>query len=373
MTPDELRARIVTWENLHTEFKQQLGSKEEVAKDLVCLANTDGGQYVVGVADDRTVVGVEDQEPVFRVIEDTAFERCEPPLTVVQETVILDGRTVVVVNVPKGDQRPYRTKSGHYYVRTAYNCRQASREELLRLFQAVHSVIYDETPLTTSDLDDLDLDEAERYLRTQDDLGEVDLIRTLRAWGLVHEGHPTVAGMLMFGREPQRVMPAAGVVLLAYGGIDPGEDVVDRYSCNGGLLTVIDQAESFLSRHLSHARRVRGFEPEAVDELPTAALREAVVNALIHRDYTITSPTRVIVFADRVEVHAQGRPPNSVDAEAMRAGVHVPRNPHIYLRVFAAGKSSGAGSGVRRMARLCLLYTSPSPRDGLLSRMPSSA
>lgn len=351
MTPDELRDRIIIWENLHTEFKQQLYSKEELAKDLVCLANADGGQYVIGVTDDRTIIGVDDHESVFRIIDEVAVERCEPPLTVDQEAVQLDGRTMVVVNVPKGDQRPYRTKSGRFYVRTAYGCRQPSWAQLRRLYQAAQFVIYDETPLTTSDLDDLDLDEAERYVNAQD-LGDVDLVRTLRAWGLVHEGHPTVAGMLMFGREPQRVMPAAEAVLLAYGGTDPGEDVVDRYSCSGGLLAVIEQAESFLSRHLRNGRQIRGFEPEAIEEIPTGVLREAVVNALIHRDYTIPGPTRVIVFADRVEVHAPGRPPNSVDVEAMRVGIHVPRNPHVYSRVYAAGMSSGAGSGVPRMARL---------------------
>jgi ATP-dependent DNA helicase RecG len=95
-----------------------------------------------------------------------------------------------------------------------------------------------------------------------------------------------------------------------------------------------------------------GFEKEKREEIPMAALREAVVNALVHRDYTITGPTRVFVLSDRVEVRSPGRPPNSVDAEAMRAGVHVTRNPHIYSMVVVAELATRAGTGIRRIARL---------------------
>lgn len=86
--------------------------------------------------------------------------------------------------------------------------------------------------------------------------------------------------------------------------------------------------------------------------MPQAALREAVVNALVHRDYTVPAPTRIFVFPDRVEVHSPGRPPDSVDDEAMRAGVHVPRNPHIYSRIAASRLATRAGSGIRRITRL---------------------
>jgi predicted HTH transcriptional regulator len=79
---------------------------------------------------------------------------------------------------------------------------------------------------------------------------------------------------------------------------------------------------------------------------------QATVNALVHRDYTIPGPVRVFVLADRVEVRSPGRPPNSVDDAAMRAGVHVPRNPHIYSRVAAAQLATRAGTGILRIARL---------------------
>ncbi len=142
-----LRERISAWEDLHTDFKEQIDSADELAKDLVCFANTDGGQLILGVADDRSISGIDDVDATNRSVDNVAFDNCNPPVTVVQEVLEVDGSRVVVVNVPKGDQRPYSTIRGRYYVRTTSGCRPASRQELLRLFQATESLYYDETTL----------------------------------------------------------------------------------------------------------------------------------------------------------------------------------------------------------------------------------
>ncbi len=93
-------------------------------------------------------------------------------------------------------------------------------------------------------------------------------------------------------------------------------------------------------------------QPERFPELPEAALREAVVNAVAHRDYTIPGPIRLFIFDDRVEIHAPGKPPNTVDEGAMRVGVHVPRNPVIYKRLADLGLVTRVGSGIPRMIEL---------------------
>lgn len=255
MTPDELRDRILRWEDPHTDFKEVVDSNSELAKDMV--------------------------------------------------------------------------------------------------FQAAHSFFYDEQPLPRLDLTDLDLDAVSRYL---DDINQVDLdddvVRLLRAWRMYDGSHPTVGGLLLFGRRPQAELESSRVVVGALAGGDIGDDFVDRKDLHGPLLHVITQIETFLQLHLRTAHQIVGFEKEKREEIPMAALREAVVNALVHRDYTIPGPTRIFVLADRVEVRSPGRPPNSVDAEAMRAGVHVTRNPHIYSRVVEAGLATRAGTGIRRITRL---------------------
>jgi ATP-dependent DNA helicase RecG len=211
----------------------------------------------------------------------------------------------------------------------------------------------DEQALPWLTQQDLDLDEVSRYLAMteQADLGE-DLSRLLRAWRLAEQDSPTVAGIVLFGRTPQAALESTRMVVGALAGDDIGDDFIDRKDLTGGLFSLVGQAEAFLNLYLRTGHEIVGFEREKRAEIPVGALREAVINAVVHRDYTIPGATRIFVLADRVEVRSPGRPPNSVDAEAMRAGVHVTRNPHIYSRVADAQLATRAGTGIRRIARL---------------------
>ena len=327
MTPEELRERILRWEDPHTDFKELVTNNVELAKDLVCFANSNGGQLIVGVAKDRRVVGVADTDALLLKVDDVAFQGCSPPVTVVPEIIDLDGQSVVVLNVAKGDQRPYATREGRYYTRSGARCRAASREELLRLFQATQALFYDEQPLQRLDLAAVDLDGVTRYLQnTEWAEPDEDVVRLLRAWRMYDGAHPTVGGLVVFGRRPQLELESSRVVVGALAGDDIGDDLVDRKDLGGDLFGLVDQIEVFLRLHLRTGHEIVGFERERREEVPIAALREAVVNALVHRDYTIPGPTRIFVLSDRVEVRSPGCPPNSVDVDAMRAGVHVTRN-----------------------------------------------
>jgi ATP-dependent DNA helicase RecG len=353
MTPDELRERILRWEDPHTDFKQGIDSRIGLAKDLVCFANSNGGQLVIGVAEDRTVVGVDDPDALLLQVDDIAFHSCSPPVTVAPNIIGLDGKNVVVLNVARGDQRPYATREGRYYIRSGARCRNASREELLRLFQSAQALFYDEQPLIRLDLTDLDLDAVSRYLSDtdQDDLDD-DLTRLLRAWRMYDGSHPTVGGLVLFGRQPQAELQSSRVVVGALAGEDIGGDFIDRKDLSGGLFKVVAEVEAFLNLYLRTSHEVVGFEPEKREEIPPAALREAVVNALAHRDYTIAGPTRIFVLTNRVEVRSPGRTPNTVDADAIRAGIHITRNPHIYSRIADGRLATRPGTGIRRIARL---------------------
>ena len=353
MTPDELRDRILRWEDLHTEFKQSIDSNLDLSRSFVCFANTDGGQLIIGIEEDRTSIGVADTDALFLRVDDVAFNSCAPPVTVVPEIVVLDGKDIVVLNIAKGDQRPYATRDGRYYVRSGARCRRASREELLRLFQATQSLFYDEQPLSRLNLSDINLDAVSRYLADsgQNDVDD-DIERLLRAWRLYDGEHPTVGGLVLFGQRPQFELESSRVVVGAIAGVEVGDDFIDRKDLEGGLFDVVSQSEKFLMLHVPVGHEIVGFEQEKREDIPLAALREAVVNALVHRDYTVAGPTRIFVLRDRVEVRSPGRPPNGVDAEAMRAGVHVTRNPHIYSRVVDAQLATRAGTGIRRISRL---------------------
>lgn len=355
MNLTDLRARIQKWEDRQTEFKLQAIHADDLSAAIVSFANAEGGQLIVGVSNNRQIVGVTDLDKFCQYVENVALNNCVPPVSVSLETLADDGRTVAVVNIPKGDQRPYRTNRGVYYIRTASGRRQATWEELLRLFQATESMFYDETPLLRLGLEDLDPDSVKQFLAKTgqaETLSEIPPERLLRSWRLISGSHPTLAGVVLFGRDPQQHLPFAQVNAARIPGTDVANEPSDRKDLTGRLLDVLDQAMRFLYLHLLIPHRIRGLEPEPQPELPDAALREALVNAVAHRDYTVPGPIRLFIFDDRVEFHTPGKPPNTVDEEAMRMGVHVVRNPHIYARLSDAGLVTRAGSGIPRIVKL---------------------
>jgi ATP-dependent DNA helicase RecG len=354
MNVAELAVRIAKWEDLHTEFKEVPVRPDDLSASIVAFANTDGGQLILGVTDARAVVGVADPEGVTRDVDNVAANNCEPPVTVVQEVLDDADKRVVVINIPKGDQRPYRTNRGVFYIRTASGRRQASREELLRLFQATESLYYDETPVWRATLNHLEPVSFDRFLRQVfgkgvDEQG-IPYATLLRNLGLLKDDHPTIAGLLFFGWRPQDFLPHAQINAARIPGGSLSAEPTDRKDFDGQLPTMLEGASRFLDLHLPVPHVIRGMEPERQPELPEASLREALVNALAHRDYTVQGPVRLLIFDDRVQVHTPGGLPNTVTVEAMRLGaVHIVRNPAIYTLFARLGLVTGIGSGVLRM------------------------
>lgn len=358
MTLMELLERISRGENLHTEFKEADVHSDDIAAELVAFANTDGGQLIFGVTDDGRIVGVADPDRLAQRVDQIAYQNCEPPITVVQETVRDEaGRTVLVVNVLKGDQRPYQTKHrGDFFIRTSSGRRRASRQELLRLFQASESLYYDETVVLRARLSDLDLQRFRQFFARAYEgqpLDEDGLEATLKNMNLLgeHDGQlvPTVAGLLCFGREPQRHLPTALVNAARIPGTTLAGEPSDAKPVGGTLFDMLEETVRFLNIHLPTVHRIRGLESEVHPTLPIHALRELVVNALVHRDYTIAAPVRALLFDDRLEIRTPGQLPNTVTvASILQGAAHVLRNPTLYLIVYRAGLVTHLGSGVMR-------------------------
>jgi ATP-dependent DNA helicase RecG len=360
MNRDELDERIRAGENLHTEFKEWPARADSLAGEIVAFANTDGGELLVGVEDSGNMIGIarDALDSAAQRLDNIAYNNCEPPVTILQETVAVgeDG-AVLIVRVPKGDQRPYRTNRGIYFIRTSSGKRQASRSELLSLFQAARSLYYDETILLRSSVADLAtgaFDELLREMRGQEAVG-IPPDRLQHNWQLTagtdSGERPTVAGMLFLGAQPQRFLPHAYISALRIPGSSIDVEPSDRLRIEGRVLPMIDAAARFLELHLRRRHEIRDFEPEDLPEIPGVVLREAVINAIAHRDYAVTGPIRLIIFDDRIEVRTPGGLPNSVELEALPFGVHLQRNPTIYNMLLKAGRVTDAGSGIPRMIR----------------------
>jgi ATP-dependent DNA helicase RecG len=354
MEASELKEKIASGEGFHSEFKETLPSRETLAKSIVCFANTDGGQLLIGISDSGEIAGIDNMDEAMRIIDDVAFHRCEPPVTVVQETVRLEKKVILVVNIPKGDQRPYRTQSGQYYIRSANRCRQASREELLRLFQAAESLFFDETTVFRASYKDLNRQYFEEFLKMYLGISaaEEELANYLENLHLMIQGKPTLAGLLFFGKKPQTFIPAAKIIAAFIPGKDIAIPPADKKDIAGRIPEMIEDAGRFLRLYLREAHRIEGFASELRFELPETAWREALVNAIAHRDYTINAPIRLLIFQDRLEFRTPGKLPNTVTIERIRlGGAHVLRNPSIYNLLARMGLVTDLGSGVRRIIK----------------------
>ncbi|MDL1972367.1 MAG: putative DNA binding domain-containing protein [Deltaproteobacteria bacterium] len=352
----ELREKIAKGENIHIEFKEGVRSNEELAKHIVCFANTDGGQIFIGVADDGIIIGVEDIDEIVRRIDDVAFNRCEPPISVIVETIKADEGTVLVVNVPKGRQRPYRTSKGFYYIRSANRCRQASREELLRLFQATESIFYDEIEIHKATLQDIEIESFKAFVKTymNIELREEMLKAYMKNLKVISKNvKPTLAGLLFFGNDPQYFLPYAKVIGAYIEGEDIATPPMDKKDFTGRISQILEDSMKFIKLYLEERHTIKGLEPEIHLEIPEVALREALINALAHRDYTVSAPIRIFIFTDKVEFHTPGRLPNTVTVESMKiGGAHVLRNPTIYNFFAKMGLVTEVGSGVFRIIEL---------------------
>ncbi len=353
----ELQERIIKGENLHTEFKESLPDNETIAKAIVCFANADGGQLIIGISKSGDIVGVGDLDldEAMRKIDDVAFHRCEPSVSILTETVDIDGAIILVVRIPKGEQRPYRMGSGLYYIRSGNRCRPASWEEVRRLYQTSESIYYDEIPISKATLGSLDIDHFRTFLKKYLAISpEESLIESyLENLKLITPNKkPTLAGILFFGENPQRFIPYAKIIAAYIPGTDISIPPADKKDLNGKILDVLENTSRFLGLYIREEHRIKGFEPELYPEIPMAVLREGVVNAIVHRDYTINAPIRLFIFKDRIEIRTPGKLPNTVTVASMKiAGCHVLRNPTLYNLLYKVGMVTDIGSGVYRMIK----------------------
>ncbi|MGB2841493.1 MAG: RNA-binding domain-containing protein [Halobacteriota archaeon] len=351
----ELQERILKWENIHTEFKESLPDNERIAKAIVCFANADGGQLIIGISKSGDIVGVEDLDGAIRKIDDVAFHRCEPSVSILTETVDIDGVIILIVSIPKGEQRPYRTVSGLYYIRSGNRCRQASWEEVRRLYQTSESIYYDESPISKAPPGSLDIDYFRTFLEKHLDIspGESLIENYLENLKVITPNKkPTLAGILFFGEKPQRFIPYAKIIAAYIPGTDISIPPADKKDLDGKIIDILENSSKFLGLYIKEKHEIRGFEPEVYPEIPMAVLREGVVNAIAHRDYTINASIRLFIFKDRIEIRTPGRLPNTVTIESMKiAGCHVLRNPTLYNLLYKVGMVTDIGSGVYRMIK----------------------
>ncbi len=357
-------ADIAGGEGQRCEFKERLSNPERVAGEIVAFANSEGGTLYVGVDDYGNIYGLDDSDATFQSLTNICRDRCIPAISPVIEQHAIDGKELVVLTIVPALNRfkPYRTSGGRFYIRSGKDKKDATGRELMRISQTAGELPYDESPVIGAGLQDFSMQDFEKYHARQFGMtldehleqSGLELSVLLRNVRLLHDLDGdmllTVAGVLVFGTDPQWFLPQSRVSAVTFAGHDEDTDILDRREITGRLPVIIEEIRGFCERNIRHPAREHGFYREDIVLYDQKALGEAVVNAIAHRDYSLSgSQIRVFVFEDRIEVRSPGRLPNSVTLDNIKLGVHAERNRTLATLLTQLGYMSAIGTGIPRL------------------------
>jgi ATP-dependent DNA helicase RecG len=376
MLRTELLEIIANGENSGVEFKRDDIRPEQLAKEVVAMANFQGGKLLLGVEDDGTVSGIQRpnlEEWVMNIIQD----KIHPLILPFYEEIKLDEeKSVAVISFPLGISKPYVVRDRgkeEIYIRVGSTSRLATREQQMRLFELGGMLHTEVMPVPRTDMSCLDEVRLTNYLK--DILRDPDIPNSPETWqarllalGFLIEAAGTIcctiAGLVLFGKNPRRYLKQAGLRVVAFKGQDKEyqaalDEILDgpmvgrweiddsgKTLVDGGIIErFMDAISPFISQEAGEIDG--GLRRETRWFYPLEAVREALVNALAHRDWTRFVEIEVGSYADRFEVISPGSLPNSMTIEKMKAGQRSPRNTIIMEVLRDYGYVDYRGMGVR--------------------------
>jgi ATP-dependent DNA helicase RecG len=348
-------------EDSRTQFKRDITNPESLAGDLAALSNSLGGWILIGVTDEGTISGLsaEDVRRINQLVSNAATQLVRPSINPMTENVAVEGgQLVIVVTVLEGISKPYCDNKGVFWVKAGADKRRVtSREEIQRLLQSAALVHADEIPVEGSGIADIDAGHFREFFEKQygEPLEEalerdgISLDRLLANLALARDGSLNLAGLMLFGRNPQRHRPVFAAKAVSFVGNDPaGTKYRDSEDIGGCLRDLFKGMRSFLTRNLRRLQGAKGINTEGDLEVSLTALEELLVNMLLHRDYFISAPWRIFILDDRIELMSPGVLPNTLTIENIRHGISVIRNPLIASFATKELPYRGIGTGIRR-------------------------
>ncbi|MXY21895.1 MAG: AAA family ATPase [Dehalococcoidia bacterium] len=364
MNMDHVISLSTSGESEMLEFKETTGTRREAGKTVCAFLNQGGGRVLFGVTPDGAVVG---QQASERTIEELSAElrRIDPPVFPTVERVPVDGvREVIVVSTSQGASRPYSYR-GSAYRRVGNTTVAMSADEYNRmLFERMHSQQrWENQPAVGWSVDDLDMAEIRRTVSEAVQRGRLeepvsrDPFDLLRGLGLLRDGVLLQAAVVLFGNTDRLEfeMPQCLLRVARFRGLDKME-FLDNRQFNGNAFTLLANAERFLRETLPIAGRFEQDRFERIDEplYPPLATREALANALCHRDYVIGGGSvGVAVYDDRLEVTSSGSLHFGLTPEDLFSPHESrPWNPLIARTFYRRGIIEEWGGGTLKMADL---------------------
>jgi ATP-dependent DNA helicase RecG len=365
MTIDEILALLQQGRGQEIDFQPERASAFKLAESLVALANASGGTVLVG-ADPRSAKlrGLKDAAAARDKALEAALLTDPPLITPLPEVVAFEDKHALVITVPPGLPHVYSLR-GKYLIRVGAQNKPLAPGKLRRLIIERGEISFESLTTPGATLDDIDWDKVERYLASLEGMGEAATEEALHNRGcLVREDgeyRPTNAGILLFGIQPERFVKSSEIIVARYTGREMSDAFV-REDIRGTLPDQIRRAEAFLVSNMKRGVRLVSLEREEQVEYPTKAVREAIVNAVAHRDYSIRGDEiRIFMFSDRIEFYSPGRLPGHVTVDNI-VQERFSRNEVIVQVLADMGFIERLGYGIDRMIKLMRDYGLPAPR-----------
>ncbi len=372
MTRTELLEIITNGENSGVDFKRDTLRNQDLAKALVAFSNLDGGMVILGVEDDGSISGLSRdhlEEWVMTACRDKIRPGIIPFFEIIKK--VEPGKDVAIIRVPRGSDvhSQWHNNRRTYYIRVGTQSREATQEELKRLFQQRGMVRAEMQPVSGTTIDDLDRRRLKDYfgrVRQQDIPNDNDdtgwktlLINT----DIMAEDGVTVFGMLLFGKTPNKYLPQSGIDAVALPGTEKEYEAKERKQLRGAMTPLMDEDGNLLEAGLveqavDFVRRNTPPLPSRLEDgarrvdtptYPEEVIRETIVNALIHRDYLLSgTDIELAIYDDRLEAISPGKLPNGITPERMRLGARAARNNLLKDFMRDYGYLEHMGMGVPR-------------------------
>lgn len=364
----ELKALIKGGETNTVELKLAAPRAVDLAERFCGMANARGGIVIIGVEDaTRNIVGVPDERigETMDVILRAARQVIKPELVLVPsepEVYVLAGKNLLVVTIPSTNGPVYQA-GGIFWIRQGTQTRALTMAELSEMIYDRGLRDWELEPAYNATMEDIDLEKVKAHIARRSASGRQsgrfeDIERVLIGMRCAVEKSeeaivPTNAGILFFGLNPQDHIPQSEVVCVLFRETVGASRYADRKIVTGTLQDVIDGTEAFLDRYIAVGARVEGWKRIDIPEYSIEVLREAIINAVVHRDYSRRGErVRVFYYPDRVEVHNPGLLLPGITVEQMERGEVQSklRNPVLAgLLSTIPGYIEQIGSGVRFM------------------------
>jgi ATP-dependent DNA helicase RecG len=357
MTLNELKKLIERGEDSKHQFKQTIDHERSLSSEIVAMSNAEGGQIFIGVSDDGDLRGIEtkDLKKMNNLISNTASQHIKSPVALKSENISMgSGLIIICLTISEGADKPYFDNEGIIWLKVGADKRKInSKEELRRFFQISDLVHADETP-TKAFIEDIDSKYFGNFFDKQYGLSvpneEKKVAKLLENMDLAKDGHLNLAGLLLFGENPQIYKPTFVVKSIFFPGITNDKDhYLDKEDHSGNLKEIFQNSIGFIMRCLPKIQSGESVNSPSIPEIPRIVFEELLVNALVHRDYFLESPIRIFVYQDRIEIISPGSLPNHLTIPKMISGISIIRNP-ILCSYVSKGllPYSGLGTGIQR-------------------------